>query len=236
MGLKYSKLCRVQDITGYSIGIGLVLYASIYMYFLFYSPESLGIFNKFIVFIISIDLLLSGLFTYISDDKQKYTINLNIEADSSKEIANEESLQNVEKHNMENNQENNTQEESDIDSDTESDTDLESNLESEIETEIDSENDSQVELELPIIKINDIIVDNEEFDNEEFDNEEVDLKELEEIPNEELQMKEIENEELQIEEILNDEKVGEETQPEELKEVKRKPRKKKSKMIVEETD
>lgn len=46
----------------YAIGIGLVVYACIYLYFLFYNEEFLSIFNKFIIYIIGIDLLLSSFY------------------------------------------------------------------------------------------------------------------------------------------------------------------------------
>jgi hypothetical protein len=46
----------------YAIAIGLVVYACIYLYFLFYNEEFLSIFNKFIIYIIGIDLLLSSFY------------------------------------------------------------------------------------------------------------------------------------------------------------------------------
>ena len=64
--LKNTKLCIEESITTYSIMIGVIMYASIYSYILLYNSEYLQIFNKFIIFIISIDLLLSVFFHYNS--------------------------------------------------------------------------------------------------------------------------------------------------------------------------
>ena len=65
--LKQVKICNTNDITTYSIAIGLIIYTSIYLYLLFYNDEYLSIFNKFIIYIIAIDLLLST-FYYINDN------------------------------------------------------------------------------------------------------------------------------------------------------------------------
>ena len=52
----------------YSVALGLVLYASIYLYILFYNNDYLIVFNKFIIYIIILDLLLSS-FYYFSINK-----------------------------------------------------------------------------------------------------------------------------------------------------------------------
>ena len=50
---------NVSNVSTYSIALGLVLYSCIYLYVLFYNPESISIFNKFIIYIVGVDLLLS---------------------------------------------------------------------------------------------------------------------------------------------------------------------------------
>ena len=64
----------MNDITTYSIAIGLIIYTSIYLYLLFYNGEYLSIFNKFIIYIIAIDLLLST-FYYLNNDSNKPEYN-----------------------------------------------------------------------------------------------------------------------------------------------------------------
>lgn len=73
--LKHINVCNMNDITTYSIAIGLILYTSIYLYLLFYNDEYLSIFNKFIIYIIAIDLLLST-FYYLNNDSNKTEYNL----------------------------------------------------------------------------------------------------------------------------------------------------------------
>lgn len=58
-------MCVPSSIPSYSVAIGLVLYAAIYLYLLFYHEDYIGIFNKFIIYIIGVDLLLSA-FYYLS--------------------------------------------------------------------------------------------------------------------------------------------------------------------------
>ena len=50
---------KLETITTYSIALGLVIYSCVYLYVLFYNTESISIFNKFIIYIVGIDLLLS---------------------------------------------------------------------------------------------------------------------------------------------------------------------------------
>ena len=57
--LRYSSFCKESSISSYSIAIGVMLYASIYLYLLFYYHDILPVFNKFIIYIISVDLLVS---------------------------------------------------------------------------------------------------------------------------------------------------------------------------------
>jgi hypothetical protein len=61
---------NINQISTYSIITGLVLYASIYLYLLFYNEEYVSIFNKFVIYIIMIDLLLS-MFYYFNIKKSQ---------------------------------------------------------------------------------------------------------------------------------------------------------------------
>jgi hypothetical protein len=47
-------------IATYSIAIGLVIYAALYVYVLFYHQEKLAMFNTILIYVVSIDLLLSS--------------------------------------------------------------------------------------------------------------------------------------------------------------------------------
>lgn len=68
--LNKSGICKnTQQTSTYSIALGLILYSSVYLYILFYNNEYLNIFNKFIIYIVVIDLLLSA-FYYFSIQKQ----------------------------------------------------------------------------------------------------------------------------------------------------------------------
>lgn len=63
--LNLSGMCTTsQQITTYSIALGLILYGSVYLYILFYNNEYLNIFNKFIIYIVGVDLLLSAFYYY----------------------------------------------------------------------------------------------------------------------------------------------------------------------------
>lgn len=60
--LKKGCLVKEKNIQTYSIAVGIVFYAAIYMYLLFSKSEFLAVFNRFVVYIIGVDLLLSALF------------------------------------------------------------------------------------------------------------------------------------------------------------------------------
>lgn len=60
--LKKGSLVKDKNIQTYSIAVGIVFYAAIYMYLLFSKSEFLAVFNRFVVYIIGVDLLLSALF------------------------------------------------------------------------------------------------------------------------------------------------------------------------------
>lgn len=75
--LQKSKLCQPQNLTSYSIASGIALYGGIYLYFLYYNPELLSIFNKFLIYIVSVDLLLSTFYFYQLNSKPQLEHNLN---------------------------------------------------------------------------------------------------------------------------------------------------------------
>lgn len=60
--LKQGCLVNEKNIQTYSIAVGIIFYAAIYMYLLFSKSEFLAVFNRFVVYIIGVDLLLSALF------------------------------------------------------------------------------------------------------------------------------------------------------------------------------
>lgn len=69
-----SGTCKnVNQISTYSIITGLILYASIYLYLLFYNDEYLSIFNKFLIYIIVVDLLLSTFYYFNLQKSYKYS-------------------------------------------------------------------------------------------------------------------------------------------------------------------
>jgi len=67
--LHKSNMCKFNNISTYAIASGLVVYASIYLYLLFYNNDYVALFNKFIIYIIGIDLLLST-FYYFNTSKK----------------------------------------------------------------------------------------------------------------------------------------------------------------------
>jgi hypothetical protein len=70
--LDQTKMLNIDHISSYAITIGMIVYASIYLYLLFYNNDYLSIFNKFIIYIIGIDLLLST-FYYFNSSNSKNT-------------------------------------------------------------------------------------------------------------------------------------------------------------------
>jgi hypothetical protein len=59
-------MCDHNSIPSYSIALGIVLYAGIYVYLLYNNSAVSYMFNKFLIYIVSIDLLLSTLYFYKS--------------------------------------------------------------------------------------------------------------------------------------------------------------------------
>jgi hypothetical protein len=84
--LEQSNVCKsANQISTYSVALGLILYASIYLYLLFYNNEYLDIFNKFIVYIVIIDLLLSAFYYMKIQSDKKKLLKSEIEDDESDE-------------------------------------------------------------------------------------------------------------------------------------------------------
>jgi len=72
MLLQQLKICNASNVPVYSIAVGLVFYACIYLYMMFYNNEYVYIFNKFVIYIIGIDLLLSA-FVYMRNETSLYS-------------------------------------------------------------------------------------------------------------------------------------------------------------------
>jgi len=143
--LHKSNLCNLDNISTYSIAVGLLIYSSIYLYLLYYNNEFLFIFNKFIIFIIGIDLLLSTFYHFNNNQTQLYnkqdTItnqDTKIEDTKMQDIYLDESNNKIQEHL--------------IISDDELTEDFDENLDEEVELDNDSENfnleqDEQLQLE-----------------------------------------------------------------------------------------
>jgi len=85
--LHKSNMCKFNNISTYAIASGLIVYASIYLYLLFYNNDYVALFNKFIIYIIGIDLLLST-FYYFNTSKKTQTQDLNFEQIPNVELLN----------------------------------------------------------------------------------------------------------------------------------------------------
>ena len=55
----------------YSIAIGLIVYVSVYLYVLYYHKEQLPLFNNLLIYVLSLDLLLSGALYNQTNEKSK---------------------------------------------------------------------------------------------------------------------------------------------------------------------
>jgi hypothetical protein len=82
--LNVSGICKTQQNLTYSIALGLIIYSSIYLYLLFYNGEYISIFNKFIIYIVIIDLLLSAFYYFGLQDKQDKEEYINLNKNSGK--------------------------------------------------------------------------------------------------------------------------------------------------------
>lgn len=73
--LNITKVCQPNKLTTYSMLIGIILYSIIYLYMIYYNYEYISIFNKFIFYIIVIDLILSIFYYYSQKNNLKDQID-----------------------------------------------------------------------------------------------------------------------------------------------------------------
>ena len=76
--LSNGNVCSNDKIPSYSILIGVLLYASLYLYSLTYNPQLLTLLSKFLIYIISVDLLLSAFYHYKLNQDYKSKSNDNV--------------------------------------------------------------------------------------------------------------------------------------------------------------
>ncbi len=120
--------CNKNNIPSYSIVVGLLLYATIYLYILYKHTDYIVLFNKFIIYIVGVDLLISSVY-YLSNNSFK---NNNFSNLTFTPIPS--SLPKIETNDTENNYD------SDVSDDELLETDVEDNVESEYDDE-DNENE-----------------------------------------------------------------------------------------------
>lgn len=83
--LSKSSVCYPSSVQIYSIALGIILYAAFYMYIMFYNNQYLGIFNKYIIYIVGADLLLSSV--YFKAEDQSVNEYNGLHQDQSDEFA-----------------------------------------------------------------------------------------------------------------------------------------------------
>lgn len=115
------KLCDQTNLSSYSIATGIALYGVLYLYFLYYNEELLSVFNNFMIYVISVDLLLSTFYFYQINTKG-ISHNLNENCETSDEM------------------------DSELDSELTEENESEYESENEMESENESENETQNEI------------------------------------------------------------------------------------------
>ena len=100
--LHKSNMCKFNNISTYAIASGLIIYASIYLYLLFYNNDYVALFNKFIIYIIGIDLLLSTFYYFNTSKKPELepesklqSHSLNFQKNPNVELLNAPNVSNV---------------------------------------------------------------------------------------------------------------------------------------------
>jgi methyl-accepting chemotaxis protein len=88
--LYQTKICNYDNITTYAIGSGVIIYAAIYLYLLFNNTEYLSLFNKFMIYIISIDLLLSTFFYFNTEKSHKQNFQNQFDTDTNSDSNSED--------------------------------------------------------------------------------------------------------------------------------------------------
>ena len=172
--LNISGTCKnINQISTYSIITGLILYASIYLYLLFYNDEYLSIFNKFLIYIIVVDLLLSTFYYFNLQKSFKYD-TMNIEEYKKSQNVSDFDVESLESVDM-----------------------------SLVDDEISEESEQQEELQEEELQEEELQeeLQEEEFQQEELQQEELQQEEFQEL--QELQQEHLESQLNEIDELLS---------------------------------
>jgi hypothetical protein len=200
----------MNDITTYSIAIGLIIYTSIYLYLLFYNDEYLSIFNKFIIYIIAIDLLLST-FYYLNNDSNKTEYNT-IEQSIDDKPQNDKINSSIEIFN--------NSDYSDTYSDTEDSLSENNSFKNDDDDDVYPENniiesDSQIIVNQPILdniiqnlNLEETKLEETKLENQDIIQQKVDIK-IEDIKIEDIKMEDLKMEGIQMKDIINNIKLVE---------------------------
>jgi hypothetical protein len=70
----FQKYLKQVDST-YAFVIGLVIYSALYLYFLFYNTELLPFYNNILIYVISLDLLLTAFYSYTYTSRKFTTLS-----------------------------------------------------------------------------------------------------------------------------------------------------------------
>lgn len=141
--LQKSNVCNNDNISTYAIASGMVVYTGIYLYLLFYNNEYVSLFNKFIIYIVGIDLLLSTFyfFSYSKTSSQQKI---------SHDILNNENITLFDQNNNKIDSDSCSESESELDSEYEieeklNDILLEENTSQKVDTDVEQKADTDVE-------------------------------------------------------------------------------------------
>jgi hypothetical protein len=89
--LKKLQVCKPDTVPVYSIVVGLVFYATIFLYLLYKESEYASFFNKFAIYIIGTDLLLSALVHYNTQRAESFNMQNN-ESDNDTVTASDDEI------------------------------------------------------------------------------------------------------------------------------------------------
>jgi hypothetical protein len=132
--LHKSNICKHTSIPSYSIAIGIVIYAIIYLYILFSHDEYLELFNNFSVYVISVDLLLSTVYFFnLNKTQSLQSLNADNMSDQTQSILDTINQIDMENINDLDTLSQNTVTESEYDSQSESSVSINSSLVNEID-------------------------------------------------------------------------------------------------------
>lgn len=138
---------KLENISIYAIGIGLVVYACIYLYFLFYNDEYVSLFNKFIIYIIGIDLLLSSFYYSHNKNSLDYT-NTEKLSDQEDDLSDESNIS--EEYEINDEISHHLHDIEGLDVDDVEETDLESNYEVEAEAEAEDVLEAEEKIDIKV--------------------------------------------------------------------------------------